>query len=254
MFIFDTHPVLTVAALLLHGLLASLLAWGLARYAVRRWGSDCVPVAPYFVTVTTLLAIVFAFLASDIWFLNREAGAASRAEEEALTRLANIASEIVAEEDRLATDLRLYAHQIVTEEWGRTHNRFASDIADSAIVALRQETTRLSSTGLPQAVGAELFRSIDALSEARQLRLHIGSGHGDAYRWSLILILSVFSHIAVAFVHGDRPKALILSLAVFSLALSTSICVMAIYDSPYFGVATVQMPDLVQIVASSSRS
>lgn len=250
--IFEMHPFISVAMILCYGLLSSIVAYSVATFVGRRFGAKALPVPPYFVTSTTLLAIVFAFLAADIWSINREASAAARLEAESFQRLSDLSELPMVAQTDVSQVLETYAYAVSEIEWRGNANQFASPVALEAIADLRLMVAQMSESGMPQSVADELFGAIDQLSGARRTRIHIGIGHGDSYRWGLVAILAIFAHLAVAIVHGDRPLSAIVALSIFSPALSLSISIMAIYDNPYLGIATVSMPEFDAILLSNS--
>lgn len=246
---FEIHPLLTTSIVFLHGIIFAGIAYVFAGWIYRRLGPNAIPVAPYFVSITTLLAIVFAFIAVETWTQNKDAGSTARLEVEAFERLADVVREVPRGAEKLRQLLFVYAYEVELTEWGLRPSKFSTAGADATLSEMRRAATSLAFGSTPGPVSTEIFQSIDQLSEARRSRLSIVRERGDAYKWGMVLALSFFTHIAVGIVHADKPKARFVSVGLFSLALCSSMAIMAIHDNPYRGPSKLEQPNLLEIQA-----
>lgn len=247
--LFEIHPVATIAVVGAHAVLAIALAIGISNWTLRAFGAEAIPVAPYFVSVTTLLSIIFAFIAVETWSVNKEAGSAARLETEAFERLADVVRQIPDKAEQLQNLLFVYAYEVENNEWGAEERNIDKGDTDIVLSQMRLETTRLALEGLSGPVTSEIYRSIDQLSEARRTRLSIVHEHGDGYKWSLLFTLSLFAHVAVGLVHADKRLARFISLVLFSSAVCSSLAIMAIHDNPYTGPSALAKPKFLAIQA-----
>ena len=176
--------------------------------------SDLIPVAPFFVSVTTIYALFLAFHASNIW--NRQ-HAAENAFHDAVTAIDRLDS--LFGKDGLGLEnarkhLARYAEVVVNEEWA-SGNTKPSPQADEAFEKLRQELISASAR-VPTALGDHLWRVFDDVVKARSNRLWIGQQDRNEQSWALVLVLGFLSHIAIGFVHADRPASGRLAMILFA--------------------------------------
>jgi hypothetical protein len=228
-------------------MLGIFVAFGVGSFAVSvvflwlshlRLGakSTPIPVAPFFNAVTTVWALSFGFTAAEIWSANTDAGQAASAERSALTRLAGMADRDALDLPVVVDGLRAYKIAIETIEWGRNFNREAAAEAEMAVQHMRLGIVNSAKDGaLPVLVG-KMVQDFDELQDARNERLAIGRGSHSAYKWYLVVFLTVLSQIAIASVHADRPRAGRRALAIFTVAATVSLWILALHANPYVGV------------------
>ncbi|MEX0759912.1 MAG: hypothetical protein WD100_10055 [Tistlia sp.] len=217
------------------------LAWGAGRLLLghlnRRFRLDggVLPVAPFFVSVTTLFALFLGFLAADIWAEKRRASDAAYAERAALERFVTLSGpEVLDAADALAAAER-YRRRVIEQEWGAARNGAADPETEAALRAMWSAAARLTGDASAVPASGHLFVALEGLSGARSDRLSIGAAHGGSTAWYSVLALWVFSFAALAVVHLDRPAAGRLAMTVFALATSVAFFFLILHDSPYGG-------------------
>ncbi|MGI9247120.1 MAG: hypothetical protein ACR2I8_10555, partial [Steroidobacteraceae bacterium] len=84
--------------------------------------------------------------------------------------------------------------------------------------------------------GVHIFHLLDKLVEARAARLWVGMHNRNLDSWAVVLVLGLLSHIAVGFVHLDRPRAGLLSIALFALATSSAYWLLTGALNPFINV------------------
>jgi hypothetical protein len=94
---------------------------------------------------------------------------------------------------------------------------------------------------VPTAFGNHLWRVFDEVVKARSARLWIGKQDRGERPWAIVLLLGFLSHIAIGFVHIDRPSAGRLAMTLFACAttacywlLTRSIDPFASLDANYY--------------------
>jgi hypothetical protein len=126
--IFDVHPLVLLAVIV--GITAVFLAIGHVALAVlhRTYRGDAqrLPVAPFFVAVTTPWALILGFLSADIWSAMHDAGEAVRNERAGLLRLESLAAPDVLDLPALLQGARAYSEAVLKIEWGQLRNRTTS--------------------------------------------------------------------------------------------------------------------------------
>jgi hypothetical protein len=226
------------AAFVALSLLLSLLA---LRALHRRWEQDAriLPVAPFFTAVTTIWALSLGFAAADLWGVRAQAEQASSAERSSISRLHGMSADDALDAPRLREALAAYASAVAQVEWGEAANARPAEEVERALQSMRLAIIELARAGTPAALMAKMAQDFDELQDARNTRLAIGAGSISEYKWYLVLVLTVMSMIAIAAVHADRPPAGRWSLAIFAVAATASLWILALYANPYSGGARI---------------
>jgi hypothetical protein len=211
-----------ILLIVVHGLLVLAISWASMRWLGSRAKGrpDRIPVAPYFVSVTTIYALFLAFHASTIWSRQHAAEASF---EEAVTAIARLES-LFGKEGLGLEQARLhladYVDAVVRDECANCNSK-ASERANQALASLRQDLIQTSEQ-VPTAMGNHLWRVFDDIVEARNGQLWIGSQRRSETSWGLVLALGLLAHIAIGWVHADRPAAGTLAMMLFALTTSAA--------------------------------
>lgn len=213
----------------------SLLALSLFSRLLRA-GVIAAPVAPFFVSITTVWALTLGFIGADVWSMNNQAEYAANAERSAIGRLLGMATPEALDLPALGAAVNAYQAMVVQDEWGRGANRVAAVSVEAALRSIHLVIIAAAKADLPPTLGYKLITAFDALQDARNLRLAIGGGILSPYKRYLLVFLTVLAHLAIALVHADRPKAGWPALAIFAMASTASLLVLALHADPYGGV------------------
>jgi len=237
--LFDLHPALLLPIAVLVELV--LFAAGLAVLRVlhrdHRADAGSLPVAPFFVAVTTLWALFVGFLAADIWAANRKAGDAAQSEAGALVRLRSMADPALLDLPGLDAATGRYLLAVTGAEWGANRNERPAAEVERALFDIRRELLAVARTGAPAPVTTELSQAADQLQQARGQRLAIGAHHAMPYEWLVVTLLGWLCHVAIASVHADRPAAARKAMAIFGASLAVCFWGLALHANPYAGAA-----------------
>lgn len=139
-------------------LLTGLVALHIMHRALRRQ-VIAVPVAPYFVAVTTVWALLLGFVAADSWAANNEARRILNEERSAIQRLEGLARIEALDLQPLAEGVAAYAAAVVEREWGSDRNRprfKRSTPSPAAWATPRAFTRQRSREAAPQKIEALL--------------------------------------------------------------------------------------------------
>ena len=223
-----------------HAAVVLLIATGCMRWLGSRLRErgDLVPVAPYFVSITTLYALFLAFHASTIWSRQHAAEDHFRDAVSAISRLASLLGKEGADLEPARLHLSRYAEAVVRDEWASGNAR-ASPRASAELEALRRELVRASER-VPTALGNHLWRVFDDVVRARSERLWIGAHSRGTNSWMLVLVLGLLSHIAIGLVHADRPRAGGLALLLFACATTAAYWLLTRTLDPFANLDTLQ--------------
>jgi len=228
-------------------LLGAFVAFGLATYAISvgfLWLSHAslgakstpIPVAPFFTAMTTVWALSFGFTAAEIWAVNTDAGQAANAERSALMRLAGMADRNALDLPVVIDGLRAYEVSVETKEWGENRNSAPAAEVDLALQHIRLAIVAAAKQGALPVLISKMVQDFDELQDARSERLAFGRGSHSAYKWYLVIFLTVLSQLAIASVHADRPRAGRKALSIFTIAATVSLWILALHANPYVGV------------------
>jgi hypothetical protein len=238
---FSREPAVLLLVILLHGTFVAFGTYQVANFLRRRIAgiSDYVPVAPYFVSVTTVFSFLLAFHASEVWL--RKSNARNDAGQIRLNieRLVNLWGPRELNLPEASTILGEYVSAVVREEWSN------GNLKESATA--REKWTRLRAVIHAAGAGRDVGRSQLIMAEIEQLRtkkfLIANSGSGVVL---LVLgTLGALSHLSIACVHWDRPKSMAVALGIFAFATSLVYFLVAVDEVTYrsadhFGVGTWQ--------------
>lgn len=214
-------------------------------HRVLRTHPIAVPVAPYFVAITTVWALLLSFVAADSWAANDDASRILSEERSAIQRLEGLARIEPLELGHLGEVMASYRAAVVEAEWGNGRNRIHEPAAEAAIEAIRHVLVEATLAGLPAALAAKAIADFETLQDARSHRLAIGKAPADSAKWYLLLALTLLAHIAIAMVHADRPAAAWPALTLFAVACWASLFVLALYAQPYDGAVRLAPYELV---------
>lgn len=211
-----------ILLIVVHGLLVLAISWVSMRWlGFRAKGRpDQIPVAPYFVSVTTIYALFLAFHASTIWSRQHAAEAAFEEAVTAISRLESLFGKEGLGLEQARLHLAEYVDAVVHDEWANGNSNPSSG-ASQALTSLRSDLIQ-ASQHVPTAMGNHLWRVFDDVVDARNRRLWIGSHGRSETSWGLVLVLGLVAHIAIGWVHADRPAAGTLAMGLFALTTSAA--------------------------------
>ncbi len=235
-------------------LLAGAVSFGLAVLILnimhrRLMGEGArLPVQAYFTAVTTIWALIFGFVAAEVWQVNNRAVEASLSERSSIQRLYGSAAVEALDLFTLRVGLSDYVAAVTEDEWGAGANGAPHPRADAAVQDIRLALLEVARTDIPEPVIAKMVVDFDELQDARELRLAIGQRHVAELKWALVVVLALLSQIAIAFVHRDRLRAGRTAIAIFTVAACLSIWLVALYASPYGGSVRVSPENLTALL------
>lgn len=235
--VFDGPPWQQLVAFAALALLGWILGHLVLLWLARRYRSNdrLLPVGPYFVAVTVIFGLFVGFLASDIWGRNHHATEAAYQERSALATYLDIVGPDGLDSPEAMTAALRYRDTVVQDEWGAGRNDAPLPETEAALRAMLLAAVAMARDPAAPAAIDELFVTLDDIAQARDVRLSIGANHGGSNAWFTVVVLYLFSFIAIASVHMDRPAAGTLTLTIFALATFLMLWFLALHDSPYTG-------------------
>jgi hypothetical protein len=232
-YLFDQSAAVQFAVFAVHGLLVFGLSMGFIhvfnrRQDVGRW----TPVGPYFASISIIFALFLAFHGADIW------GNKSRAEHAfidagtAIKRLDDLMSPEQLDLAAARSSLAHYLRHVFRDEWRTARNGQASEQADQAFRTLQQQVVA-AEAGLPPASAGLLHGLLNEVARTRSARLWVGGNHTEGISWITALVLGLLTHLAIASIHLDKPRAGAIALALLSLTTTVAYWSLGVVDNPY---------------------
>jgi hypothetical protein len=218
----------------LHALAVILLSLGLMRW-LRAWHEplqQIIPVGPFFVAISTVFSLLLAFHGSSIWSKQERAERALFQDELNLHRLRQLSHPDLLNLIDLTLATNQYAQAVVDSEWLTGRNQRGSEAVETALQNLRKTIIRLD-RDIPPPVHSYVLHLLDDLVRSREERLWLRSQPQKYKIWTVILFLGLLSHLAIALVHLDKPKAGTFALYLFGVATSLAYWLLLSTEDPY---------------------
>ena len=253
------QPVWVMFALLAAGFLAvcgllSLLTnllW--TRPALRTLAAGIVP--PYIGVVAVLLSLLTGFVANDAWERQPQAGRVVQAERAHALAIHDLSIASAPDMSGLRGALFAYLDAVVREEWpSMAETGAAAPSAGQALGRLLQaaaDPRTASEAG--EATHAALLGAVMQLRSARSERLALSAARSDESKWLTLLVLAALTLTAIALVHCERPLAQATTLGLFSLAMVTTLGVIAMHERPFDGPLALT-PDPIRLAHTAMMS
>lgn len=206
----------------------------LSNYAAREQLS--IPNGAFIGTIATAWALALSFIAADIWALTSKADHATTDERSAIVRLLGVALSPAIDAPHLRTALLEYRTAVIEDEWEKNINTTPTPSVERALQNIRNEILEMSRSDLPSPVISHLLNDLDILQNARNLRLAVGVTSVDAYKWYLVLSLTVMTIITIAATHADRIRAGKTALLIYTISATLCLWILAVHANPYQGL------------------
>lgn len=193
-------------------------------------------VAPFFGSVAVLFALLTGFLANDVWERNRQAARTVLAEEDGLLTIYAVSIASASDAKDIRATAQRYAELLISDEWPRMRDQGYSAQAGQVLLELLGKIANPATAGeAGQATQGALLDAALRLRSARDDRLALTGSHTDRTKWAAVIILALITQVAIAVVHLERPRAQAAALAIFSVAVITSLGLIAMRERPFGG-------------------
>lgn len=211
MSLFLLAPKFLVGIVCAYCILGATLAWLL----FQRWTRihpDNAPQPAFHTPIITVFALVLSFTLSDGWKRNDTAYGALLRESHEIAAMLPLLDALQgankAATDPARAELRHYLDLSLREEWA-AHNTVPSAGAGAALDGVRNTIAQRLLDPAPQgAVWRMVLDRLDAVQQARNVRLVAGGLYGDLLRWGALAALYWLGACGIAMVHvaGGRLR------------------------------------------------
>jgi hypothetical protein len=246
----DMHPVglFLTLAILSYGMVLLLAVIAFRSPLTRPLHSIQGIVAPFFGAVAILFALLTGFLANDISDRDRLAQRTVQTEAGELRNVHTLSVASVSDMQSIRAALKAYVTSIVSEEWPAMNTERPSPNTEVAYDALLRE---VSQPGLSKASGQAVNAAVRA-GTARNVRLALASDHTNDLKWLVVIVLSLFTQVAIGLVHLDKPRAFIASLTIFASAVLVTLGIIALQEYPFAGAFRVSPAPIAALQSLSN--
>jgi hypothetical protein len=100
---------------------------------------------------------------------------------------------------------------------------------------LREVSTPSIAKTSGNAIQSALLNATIRLGTARNERLALSADHTNDLKWIMVILLGLFTQVAIALVHMERPRAFVASLVLFSGAVVVTLGIIALQEYPFYG-------------------
>ena len=198
------------------------------RPDVARW----TPVGPYFASISVIFALFLAFHGRTSCRTRPTPSAAS-----SMPVWPSSGSTTCMSPDQLnlpgpRAALAHYVGHVFRDEWRSMRNSRPSTGADQAFRDVQQQVIA-AETRLPPASAGQLHALLGEVARTRSDRLWVGGAHTETTSWLAVLLLGLLTHLAIASIHFDRPRAGTIALGLLACTATVAYWSLAIVNNPY---------------------
>jgi Protein of unknown function (DUF4239) len=193
-------------------------------------------VAPFFGSVAVLFALLTGFLANDVSDRSRQSVRAVLSEAGELHNLYTLSVASASDMPTIRDKWKAYVSSVVSQEWpAMAHGNLSPSTYAAYDELLKEVSNPAIAKESGQAVHAALLNTAVRVGTARSDRLALSLDLTNDLKWIVVIVLGVFTQIAIALVHLDRVRAFIAALVVFSSAAIVALGIIALQEYPFYG-------------------
>ena len=198
-----------------------------------------------------LFGLLVGFLAAQVWSDSGRAELAVDREASALRSVVLLMESFPGEpEAQMRVLLRRQIEETVTEEWPAMAR---GEATLTVIPVALDRALRLALTLAPRTEGQktaqrEIVASVQTAFDARRQRIILSESSVNWVKWTGVILVGIFTLIAIAFVQSGNRLAAALALWLFASAMACSLVLIASQHRPFSGEFRIR-PDLLEQVA-----
>lgn len=193
-------------------------------------------VAPFFGSIAILFALLTGFLANDVSERTRQARRAVQTEAIELHNLYTLSVASVSDMSTIRSKWQTYVNSVVKQEWpAMAHNHLSPQTSTAYDDLLKEVSNPTIAKSAGQAVHTAMLNAAVRVGTARSDRLELSSDTTNELKWTVVIVLGVFTQIGIALVHLDRLRPFVAALAVFSSAAIVALGFIALQEYPFYG-------------------
>ncbi|WP_419952800.1 DUF4239 domain-containing protein [Methylobacterium sp.] len=194
-------------------------------------------VASFFSSIGILLALLTGFVANDAWERQGKASRIVQTERANLIAAYDLSEATVSDMSDIQKALLAYANAVIADEFPKmgTGTAYSSQAGAALSALMKMVADPVHTTASGAVAHTALMTTIMNLREARGERLALSASKNDDSKWLTLLFLCTLTLISIGIVHVDKPRAQVITLAIFSTAMVGTLCVIALHERPFDG-------------------
>ncbi len=207
-----------------------------------------------FATVGVLYSVLVAFAVIVVWEKFNDAETAVVQEAGAAANLYRLAAG--SEPGMIATRAALgnYLRLAIDRDWPLMAMEKESHEVTQALDALFATALRLAEDGSrQQAILAEMFKQLDAITQARRTRLHRATGIVPGIVWLVLSCGAVLTVSFTFFFHTNNLLAQVVMTGILTVLVFMGLLVIVSIDHPFTGPSSVSSEPLRTVVEDFAR-
>ena len=238
-------------------LLTASIYWVVTRLAVDDRARAFKALSPGLLSpLGILFALLVGFIAVEVWNNYDKAKAAVATEASALRAVVVLAGTF-PEEQKTHVHALVDRHieVAVNEVWPAMANHKSDPIRNlpTALTETLYYTLSLEPADASQQIAqSEMVKAIRTALDARRQRIVVSKSTVGRVKWAGILLMGLFTLVAIAIVHSDNRLTCAIALTLFASGIALSLLLIAAYSRPFTGEISVR-PDLLKQVITSDQ-
>lgn len=190
--------------------------------------------APFFGAIAVLFSLLTGFLGAEVAERGRQASRSVLSENNALLTLDHVSRAAGLEARGIRVAARDYLTAVLNEEWATMTSGEESAAAAAALEAIQKAVASPAiAREAGNAVQSSLLSAAVQVAGARADRLSLAEDRSNELKWVSVLILCFLTQVAIGLVHVEKPRAMLATLALFSIAAIVAIGLIALQENPF---------------------
>jgi hypothetical protein len=245
---------LFIALAIPYGLIAFLIYWITYRTRLRPAIHTLEGIVPPFIgTIGILFGLLTGFLANDVADRNRQAARAVLSEANALQDAFTLSIASASDMQGIRAALRQYARSALNDEWPHIADIGRDRKTEAAFEDLLRVVSDPSiAREAGQAVQSALIGAVSRVGVARSDRLTLGGDVTSGIKWLTVIILGVFTQVAIGLIHLQKPRAQVAALSLFSVSVVVALGLIALQEQPFSGPVQVSNWPIEEFLATGA--
>ena len=232
-----------------YGATAAAIFWFCHHSPARHWVAHYRGiVVGFFGAVSVLFALLYGFVAGDVWHRNADATRLVRAEADSLFALSEISAAAGSDAASLNALILAYAQSVVGEEWPLMVEGESSPRVEGALGKLLGTILGGDTQAVDPAVRRALVDTVLKLRALRSDRLALAGDTTDSLQWAALLILALLTQVAIASVQLEKPRPQAAALTIFTVAAVIAMGLVAVEERPFAPPAQVSTAPLDAVI------
>lgn len=202
-----------------------------------------------FATVGVIYAVLIAFAVIVVWERFSDGESAVLQEAGAAATLYRLTSGPAPEAAATRNALDNYLKLAIERDWPQMAIEHDSPDVTRALDELYAATIRLAEKSpVPPAVLTEMFKQLDAITQARRTRLHLASGIVPDILWIVLFCGAFLTIVFTFFFATENLSAQIMMTGILSVLVLMGLLVIVSIDHPFSGPVHIDSDPLQKVL------